>query len=354
MTRQFPAPLAAALVFMIVLWGCKSPTESTKLGPAWVSFTRSTTAALRSDYIRCVAVDGDGRVWFGTDSGASSYLSGSWGFLRDSLAYQTYGPFGPVTRYQVNTITAGMDGSIWFGTDGGGVRRYDRFSTYKTWWHYDPPEVASDFVISIAAEKYQRGDVWVGTKMGLSHMIPNATNPNLDVWEQNPLQCLTSTQIYSAAVSVVNDALWVGTQEGAARNDDNGCTYYIIHPSAYNYAITGIAADYSTYVWFSKLQGVTRLDLTDGVMTNYTYDNTNAQLPFGTINAVATDLFATHWFGTNAGLIRLKDTTWTTFNRSNSPIPSDTVLSVAYDKLQNLWVGTAHGVAVYKEGGTAL
>ena len=66
-----------------------------------------------------------------------------------------------------------------------------------------------------------------------------------------------------------------------------------------------------------------------------------------------TNLFETRWFGTNHGLARLQDTTWTLFNRNNTPaLGSDSITALAYDSRKNLWIWTANGVMVYNPEGT--
>ena len=76
-------------------------------------------------------------------------------------------------------------------------------------------------------------------------------------------------------------------------------------------------------------------------------------MPAGEILAVTTDLGSTRWFGTDQGLVRLRDTTWTTFTMADIPeLPGNVITALTYDKLGNLWIGTETGLAVFNETGT--
>ena len=118
--------------------------------------------------------------------------------------------------------------------------------------------------------------------------------------------------------------------------------------------INGIAFDISNNVWFARNNGGAKLNLTSGNWTFYTPDSTGGRMPGGVVRSVETDLRSTRWFGTDSGLVRIADTTWTIFTKANSPLPSDTITAVRYDLRGNLWIGTPKGVAAFKETGTTF
>ena len=117
-------PKWAALLVLFAAVACftgcdKAPTGSVPRGPRWVVYRAGSTGIV-SGYAKCVFADAEGDVWFGADSGASSFKKNVWANLYDSLTYTAYGQTGPVTGSVVSCITEGKDGSFWFGLAGGG------------------------------------------------------------------------------------------------------------------------------------------------------------------------------------------------------------------------------------------
>lgn len=339
--------------------GCKNDIpEPPPKGPDWIVYTHENTPALPINKINALTVDGGGRVWFGTDSGAVSVLRNSWGAIKDSLTYLEYSSGAQFRRKIVNTLAEGKDGSLWFGLNGGGVRRYNRNSSFAVWQRYSssdfPQTITYDYITSIGAVKFQRGDIWIATLFGVSHFTPSETNPDQGVWETVPSDKFPGSFVRAIGINPMDNTVCFGTERGAAFFDEaTGWNTYDFPPT-YSSPVLSVTFDLSNTVWLAKRDGVTSFNRTTAVERHYTYANTNGKLPTGFINAVTTDLFSTRWFGTEAGLIRLHDTTWTTFNHSNSPLPNDTVTALSYDKRGNLWIGTLNGIAVFNETGTSF
>lgn len=357
MQQQIVRIVVFALSVTLLLMGCKDdiPTPP-EPGPAWLTFTRESTLGLIHNRINAIALDGDGRIWFGTDSGASYFNRGRWASVYDSLTYRVYGSGGTSRlRAVVTAITEGRDGSIWFGTSGGGVRRYNRFATRKTWQRYDYPDIPSYFVSSIAAIKTEDpGDVWVTSQLGATYYRPNQTNPEEGYWTYVTSPPLPTPVIYSTYVNPVNNTIIFGTKNGFTFLNRDGAWRSFSFPPGFDYPVIAIDFDpISNTVLFGKHDGASSFNMTTTEVRHYNVWNTQGKLPPGYVRAVAIDLEATQWFGTERGLVRLKDTTWTTFDHVSTPeLPSDTVSALRFDKKGNLWIGTYGGVAVYNPDGT--
>jgi len=245
--------------------------------------------------------------------------------------------------------------SLWFGLEGGGVRRYSRNSSTRSWQRYSYPDVLSEYITSIGALKGFQGDVWVGTTVGVTRYIPGIYDPTLGEWQTKLSNRLPSTEVRALAVNPLNNWICFGTADGAEFYDsDKDQWSYFPLPDSFNTRIISIAFDLTNTVWLGKWEGLTSFNMTSGVKHHYTFQNTNGKFPSGYVNAVAADFYSSaHWFGTNKGLIRLVDTTWTTFSRATVPeLPSDSVMAVSVDRKGNLWIGTLGGIAVYNEQGT--
>ncbi len=341
---------ALGIACCVAVGSCKTtPPGSPVKDPTWQVFTTENSPLL-ADKINCILIDGEGRVWIGTDSGVSSYAPGSWGTIKDQLTYLT--DAGPARI--VTAIAEGAGHTLWFGLNGGGVRRYNRFSPRHVWQEYQYPSIPYDVVWSIAAMKYQPYQVWVGTVFGTGRYTPSASDPEIGIWDSVAIPTLPYGLVHSISVDPTNSWIGFGTQFGPAFfNFTEGWRTYSL-PPAYDYPILSVSFDLHLNVWMGKLDGVTCFGLGTWNIHHYTSENTGGQLPRGTVHAVTTDLFSTRWFGTDAGLVRLRDTTWTRFSRSNSPLPSDTVTALGYDKAGKLWIGTTRGVAVYDENGASF
>jgi len=352
--------LLAFLLLSFVLQACKGDDGGavTPPGPQWVTFTAQNSPLL-SNRVSTIYVDGEGRVWIGTDQGASAFYRGSWSAIVDSLAFPVFSSSGTTISHQVAVITGGRDGSVWFGLEGGGVRRYIRGGGASQPWHrYESPTIPSDFVSSIGAVRDKApGDVWVGgVGQGVTRFVPQATNPELGVWYPsstfNPN--LPSTNVYVISVNPLTYQPVFGTQNGIALYDDENNIWvsYII-PATYRSPIITLAFDLSNTIWMGKWSGVSTYNRSTSDAVHYTNANTGGKLPPGFIHAIETDLHSTRWFGTDFGLARLEDTTWTTFTHALVPdLPSDTIKTLMYDRAGNIWIGTPAGVAVYNQKGT--
>ncbi|MBI4546580.1 MAG: hypothetical protein HY707_01265 [Ignavibacteriae bacterium] len=337
----------------LLFFGCKENiTEPEVLGPPWVVFSRSNSP-LVDDHINWITSDTEGRIWLATDSGASSFLSGSWGTITDSLGSTSTG----ATR--VTSITSRSDGSVWFGLFGGGVMRFNRNAPAHVWQRYTQSDgLAFNLVSGITTEL--EGEVWTAHPVaGISRFIQSVTDPFQGQWivynSQN--SNFPSNQFITAAHNVNENSVWFGAVLGfvaiASYNDVTANVEWRILNLPNNPRINSIAFDRSNTVWFGKDIGASSLNTSTTIWTDYTPATTNGVMPNGPVGAVATDLSSTRWFGTNEGLVQLRDTAWTKFTRSTSLLPSDTISTLYYDQRKgNLWIGTPFGVAVYNENGT--
>jgi len=352
MRSPIAAPAIAFLLCLAPLFaGCSSEeTTPPEPGPVWITFKLPETSQLLANKVNDLNADQSGRVWIATDSGANYYQRGKWGRIRDSLRYST----GGGSSYKVNAIESGKYSTIWFGLDGGGVKRYREGATRAVWTTYGYPDLTYQVVQSITADKVVNGDVWFATTNGISRFMPSSTDPEFGDWQTYLMPDIPSNQVYSSAMDFNDNMPWFGTQNGYALYNDaiTDWTSFAL-PPAYNYRINAIAFDLAGTAWLAKLEGVTSHNKGSGVLVHYTNTNTGGRLPAGSVNAVTTDLGTTRWFGTDQGLVRLSDTTWTTFTTLTTPeLPDNVITALEYDNLGNLWIGTMGGIAVYNPAGT--
>ena len=358
--------LPVLVLLLSLLIGCKSSTtDPPKENPTWHAYTTSNTS-LRSDFVNSISLDQDGKVWFATREGALYFQNGYWGNIYDSLytivSFSGYND----TSYNVLSVVQAQDRAMWFGLAGGGLVRYQPRSDRAVWRRYHSPDIPFDRVLTLAADRTfltTYGEMWVGTALGVSKFTQ--TTDEGGSWQQfrkdDHISQLSSNQVWVIAINEINtssshhNAFWFGTQTGGpveASYGGSGTLYWTPYPfpTDINSKINSISFD-SRYVWFGNDNGAATYDLAGGTWNAYTPESTSGKLPGGSIHAILAHDDKLRWFGTDSGLVRFNDTTWTRYTRTNSPLPSDTITSLQYDKLNDLWIGTPAGIAVYNPKG---
>jgi ligand-binding sensor domain-containing protein len=355
-------PIIAIIVFSLLFRSCKDNGDSANgRGPVWVTFTNVNTPGLMGNTINCIMKDGEGAIWFGTDSGAAKYSSGRWTTIRDLLSWTVYNPTR--TLCEVKSMAEGRGGIIWFGLAGGGLRAYNRnkiSASFKTWQTFD---TLGSVIDAVAALKNINGDVFASVNFkGVYRYVPptvDTEDPLSGYFVQESIDKFGSKIVRCITADLFNEWIFFGAPAGIAYvNTRTSPWSWSFHEiiSKYSSPAVSIAVDFSNTIWAGKWYGVTQYNPGSGIEKNYIPDNTGYILPDSWINATATNLYDIRWFGTSAGLVQYADTTWTIFNQSNTPeLPSDNILSLYYDPIRkNLWIGTDKGIAVYNKEGTNI
>jgi ligand-binding sensor domain-containing protein len=185
---------------------------------------------LVNEWVYGITVDGQDRVWFGTEGGVSMFDGSKWVSWThkdglgapniDNLPFSANTGLGTRSRHDLSvgldgpatynpnyvfSILSAPDGSIWAGTWGGGVSRFDG----KSWSNLTMKDgLAGNIVYSMAQDR--DGVFWFGTNNGLSR-FDGKTWKNLGMKEG-----LLERNVYAVAVAPDGD-VWVGTRKGVAR-----------------------------------------------------------------------------------------------------------------------------------------
>ena len=358
--RHFQLNMKWSLIFPFILFlvgfasGCTSATgpPTPRLLDTWLVY-RQTPGRLINNYANAFLLDNGRKIWIATNDGVSSFSAGVWASMRDSL----WSPSPSGKSHRVSCIVQGKDGGLWFGLTGGGVVRYNPFSTIQVWRRYNSPDLLNDFILAGAADVSNQsnyGEVWFTSVSGVNRFVGGASESG--TWYSyttGPPANLPSNQIPACINKLDDNTIWFGTQTGGAVMVNYGLAglEWSKHPLSPDSRINSVSFDLHNTVWFGVQQGAVTFNLQTSVWTTYPPDTAGIKLPAGPVNAVVTNLQKVRWFGTNAGVVRLDDTTWTRFTTANSPLPGDSVNALLFDYNQNLWVGTTNGVAVYNAVG---
>ncbi len=163
-------------------------------GANWYSNDTQAFTTYRDELVNIwvygIAIDDEGKVWFGTEGGVSMFDKGEWhswthedglgAANTNDLPLSSNTGLGTQTRHDLSvTVDGGPSynpdyvfsalwdrrrGGVWFGTWGGGASHFDGD---KTWLSYSRADgLAGDIVYSMA--QAQDGTLWFGTDRGIS------------------------------------------------------------------------------------------------------------------------------------------------------------------------------------------
>jgi hypothetical protein len=269
-----------------------SPPETTDLPDRWLVFT-TENSDLPGNRVRAVTVDGQDRIWFGTQAGLGRY---------DGRTWQTYDlPDLGLPAGEVYALATGSDGRLWVGTTSGAAvfdgQRWIPFTTRNS-------DLVDDWVLSLAIEQRPAGDrIWFGTSAGLSRFDP-ATGEWLS-YTDSFREGVRALQIDSQG------RLWAGTLGDG-------------------------------------------LSLWDGRAWQF-YTTGNSELPFNTVTALGEVQPGVLWVGTGApaevgGLLAEFDgEQWKVYSGRNSGYSEAEPLAMTADAHGRWWIGTrTAGVEIYQ------
>jgi ligand-binding sensor domain-containing protein len=293
-------------------------------------------SGLPNDHIYSVAIDHDGSVWFGSDTGEIIHFDGSVWTVYNDKVYNS----APVL-----SVALEDDGNRWFGAHSG-VAGLDG----NTWSFYDEysTPVFLNSVYSIAIDA--NGNKWF-TRYPAYTQTGGIVSYNGSTWREYTYanSGMPSDHVYCIAIDE-NQNKWIGTGKGVARLNSYGNwrVYNTYNSGLPCDMIFSVGIDNNGDKWMGTYYGeAVRYD--DSYW--YIYDKWNSELTGATIHSIAFDSKGNRWFGTADGsLVKFDGTVWQRFNGSNSNIPyyAGPIYGLAVDKYDNIWVTTdGRGVVVF-------
>jgi signal transduction histidine kinase/ligand-binding sensor domain-containing protein len=314
--------LAVSLLFSVSVGArCESSPYALPIAFNYARTVWRISDGLPEDTVQALAESSQGLLWIGTTGGLAQF---------DGSRIQLFeNPRGQVSS--VNSIfclTMTRDGNLWAGTEGGGLLRIQGKSVQV----YANAEGLSDgFVRSIFED--HRGRLWVGTDGGLFFKRGNRFERWHTLVDDAPL----------AVHSITEDSeqrLWIGgsrllTIDAAGRNQE-----YVL-PGAYGTnRVKRILQTSDGTVWVGTVGGLQRL-------RNGRFENVPG-IPY-TVRTLLQTRDGMLWIGTIGGglwtaKIGVDGNTALTRIRRPSLLPSETVLSILEDDQNQIWVGTQAGI----------
>ena len=283
----------------------------------WRRF-QSSNSGLADDTVKGLAVDREGRIWFGTDPFYPSSFGGAsvctW--VGNSCYWASYGAGSGLGTRRVTAVTAGGD-RVWFGTDDAGLHSFA-----PNWG-----TVLTDDVLSLAT---QSGHVWIGTTWGLAHF--NGTS-----WPGG-----FNSQPARAILPVSPNDIWVGTDGDGIRHWTGSAwaTMNATNSGLTDNSVLALAADSKGRIWIgTNSSGLAVFALRQGWAT---FNTTNSPLASDHVTALAADGLGRVWVGTDNGLAMYDGFHWMSYGTADG-LPSADIRGLAA-KGEDVWVATVAGV----------
>lgn len=247
--------------------------------------------------------------------------------------------------YSLIALYADREGSVWIGSPMGLFRMPESSITLYT----EREGLSLNWVYSILQDR--AGVIWIGTWGGGLNKYENGRFTQYRKTERVPSNNITC--IYED----LSGRLWVGANNGVScfvvpppggnRRDRNvppeaGTTNPFFKPYADEFGylkrdVWAIQQDRAGNLWFGTDAGLVKLK--DGNFTQYT---TKDGLSYDLIRSLFEDRTGTLWIGTDQGLTRLKDGVFTAYTERDGLIGNQ-VRAIYEDRENVLWIGTYDG-----------
>lgn len=332
-------------------------------GTNWTVWTRTTGIPWPAPWngVECVAVDGQNRVWIGSDVvGAAMFDGVNWTY------FDPWGPNPPPHNW-INDILCDPTGAVWFSTPYNGIGKL-----VGTTWSYSLP-IGTDAVSTLTWGP--EGRLYAGTYSAGVQSFGGGS------WRLEP--GWPGSHVYSIAFDGAG-RLWASGIGGVARRNPGGAwtIYDAANTGLPSRQVEAVHEDGSGKLWIgmaggglSRFDGTVWTDFnpynhgahpwpfaTDGILTIQTdaggraWAGTYGQgivawengawiqrqpIPgLSFVRALTHDRAGRMWAAVDGALARYDGVSWTSFTTANAPLPSGELHALAADAQGYVWVGT--------------
>jgi ligand-binding sensor domain-containing protein len=233
-----------------------------------------TIGTMPADSIAVIAVDKQGRVWFGGPNGAA---------VKNGTQVNVFTTENGLSDNRVNAIVASGNGGVWVGTDNGA----DLFQV-GTWKQYTEKEgLISNKIQALLVDG--KGSVWFGTDKGIS--VYDGTK-----WKSYTTKDgMSWNNIMAMAFDRRREMVWVAAGEKDVNSFDGQKwnVYMDIQPG-----ITSIMVDSQSRIWFGSGTGLMKFNGDDWIS-----DPKQLGVPAAPVYQLHCDEKGNMWFGMEKGVV---------------------------------------------------
>jgi diguanylate cyclase (GGDEF)-like protein len=229
---------------------------------------------LQHSHIFCMATDGEGGLWFGSQLGLAHYIA-------KSHSYELYGRVsGKPTAFgfaenSVFSILKDSKGNLWIGGDHGLMVRHAGTTQFQSVAGLEGPNQIGEFPPVWTIFEDQEGRIWIGTdKSGAGILDPSTGRieglPNLS----GPSSLIGAATV-RGIIEVRKNLFWIATYGSGLITYDLSTGYGRRHerdltaaaPLSNNF-LRGIFMDTSGIVWLGTDRGLSKTNsIADGLLT---------------------------------------------------------------------------------------
>lgn len=309
---------------------------------------------LSYQFVRTIAQDKDGFMWFGSQEGLYRYDGHD--FLK--FHHSVTDPHS-LSSDVISRILVDSRKNIWIATRGGGLNLYnDKKKNFLRINSSTPKNQLTDDNINAIIED-QEGKIWVGTENGLNIMqLIDGSWHIKQIKQQLGNQNSLSNNMIHALMLTKNGNIWVGTNGGGISVFDiNGKFIKQVQfannklASSATKLVNSLFQDKQDNIWIGTVEhGLIKYNPNSEKVHRYQY---NAQdkysISSNTLVAIYQDTSGKLWIGTDKGLLiynEKEDNFWR-FNHSITDpysLSSDYILTFFEDSNKTIWIGTFAGV----------
>ncbi|MFC3198643.1 two-component regulator propeller domain-containing protein [Parapedobacter deserti] len=300
------------------------------------------TIRLKSPYVRsvtCMKVDGEGRIWLGTDQGLYRY------HIKEDQ-YNRYTRQHGLSANVIASLSLGRDQHLWVGTDGGGITVIDRDGHFGYFTGAEHNGVLTSGAVFAVYEDAEARH-WIGTLRGGVNIIDPKTSRFKLVRHSGQQYTVCDNDFILSFAEDDDGTLWIGTDgSGLVHwNRDNNTFAYYKHAadrpgSLSNNFVTSVICDNQGDIWATTYGGgINRFNRHTGEFTRYACFNSQANYENRNVWKIYEDsqgrLWATTLLG---GGLYLFNRDRNIFELYDATIQD--VLSVTEDEAGVFWLGT--------------
>jgi len=302
----------------------------------------SVADGLAQESILSMVQDGDGFMWFGSQTGLSRFD----GYRVTTYRNEPGNPRSMINNW-VRVLHVDRAGRLWIGTDGG-LERFDPIT--RTFVHYTPNDAdkrGNGNRHIHAMESDGKDGLWIATADGLQHF--DMKTGVFKVWHHLPgkASSLANDQVNALALDA-SGRLWVGTALGLDSMAPGASAFEhhaLAGAGAKHNTVRALLVDASQTLWIGSLAGLESWKLAAGAADRHLLGPGDG-IARGEISVLFQDSDTTLWVGSqDDGLYRWNPQARRFANFRHQPADSrsladNRVSSLFRDRVGTFWVGT--------------
>jgi signal transduction histidine kinase/ligand-binding sensor domain-containing protein/DNA-binding response OmpR family regulator len=303
-----------------------------------------------NDEICAIFCNKDGKIWIGT------YTKGI--VIVDPLTLKCEQLIIDRSNERSNTVRAiAMDenGRYWLGTRGG---LYIYSKETKSYWQYEHDERESGSLVHNSIQDIfidTKGDFWLGTRGGISYVVKEKQVFQCYKALPNDNHYMNNGETYAFYMDS-SGKLWIGTETGGVNIFDrkNGTFTYITHTSQpnslSNNCVKALMGDKQGNVWAGTYMGGINI-IKPGTKQIIHYRNNptvTSSLSNDIVWCLYTDSYNNIWVGTETGLDKF-DAASHSFLHYKDVVWQQPVNWIKEDSNHDLWIGTYDELVIYNQ-----